>query len=348
MKFRLLSASCFAALTLCAGTAHAQSLLTTQVGEVELSARITASAQGAFFQAPFAADDDTDGNLDASVRLNAEWIAANGWILGARFEYDTSDRAAEDLQRDEAYIYLSTNYGRFEVGEQDGPADVLSFSAPVVGLGQIRGDFSLYAGQGALLSPLDTSDEFKLIYLSPPIAGLRGGVSWSPDFKRNQDESRARDRTLVDNVFELGLQYQRPVGDWLLGLSGTYVTGEADPITTRADWSSWSVGVEARRGPLVIGAAYVDRGNSNRRERNFDQWELNGGVAWMEDKWGAGVSAATTQSSVRDQDTYGVGGYYTINDYVGLRADAVYFTERRPGFGSDGGFVLLAEIEFRI
>jgi hypothetical protein len=51
---------------------------------------------------------------------------------------------------------------------------------------------------------------------------------------------------------------------------------------------------------------------------------------------------------VHDQDTYGVGGYYTINDYVGLRADAVYFTERRPGFGSDGGFVLLAEIEFRI
>jgi hypothetical protein len=43
-------------------------------------------------------------------------------------------------------------------------------------------------------------------------------------------------------------------GDWILGASGGYVTGQDDLITTRADLNSWRGGAEAQRGPLRIGA----------------------------------------------------------------------------------------------
>jgi Gram-negative porin len=321
--------------------------LSLQLGEIEFWARVTAAAQGGTFDAPNGSGNETDGHLDASLRLNGEWIADNRWILGVRFEIDSSNREAEELKRDEFYGYFSSEYGRVEFGEQDGAADVLSFHAPVVGLGQIRGDFSRYAGTLAFLSPLDTSDELKLTYLSAPVYGLRGGISWSPSFKSNANDPDPRDRTLVDKVFELGLQFQQPVGDWVLGLSGAYVTGQAEAITTRADWNSWSIGAEARRGPLVIGAAYVNRGDSNRRARNFDQWEINGGVGWLKDEWGAGLSASTTQSSSNKSNLLGLGGYYSLTSFLTLRTDAVYINEKENGARSRDGIVVLAEIEFR-
>jgi hypothetical protein len=326
--------------------AEAQERLRLQLGEVAFTARVSASAQGALIDRP-GGGDSSDGNLDASLRLNAEWISDTGWISGARFEIETEERESEELQRDEAYVYIGNDYGRIEIGEQDGPADVMALHAPVIGLGQVRGDFSRYAGSSALLSAFDTSDTFKVIVLTAPFGGLRAGVSWSPEFNRNSSAVNPRDRTLVDDVFEFGAQYLAPFGDWVVGASAGYVTGKADPITTRGDWDSWAIGSEARRGPLTIGVGYVRRGESNSRTVDLNEWEVNAGVAWSEDVWGVALSAATTQSRTRDNNLVGVGGYYVINDFITLRADAVYFRETFPGrAGRDGG-VLLTEIEFR-
>jgi hypothetical protein len=188
-------------------------------------------------------------------------------------------------------------------------ADTLAFAAPLVALGQVRGEFSRYAGSQALLRALDTQDAFKVIYLSPPVAGLRGGISYSPRVRRNAAAVDSRERIDVRDAFEFGLQYQQVVGDWILGASGGFATGNANPATGRADLRSWSVGTEARRGPLRIGAAYVDRGDSNRLDRGFDQWEINGGVAWVTPDWGVATSAALTRASDRENRLIGIGGF---------------------------------------
>ena len=311
-----------------AGAAQGQSFpnLRYQAGPVELSARLAASVQGAVFDDPAGPSDSPEGDFDASARLNAEWVFANGWVLGGRFEIDTDDRAVEDLQRDEIYGYFVTEYGRLELGEQDGPADVLAFHAPIVGLGQIRGDFVRYAGSQALLSPFDTRDSFKVVYLSPPIFGLRGGVSYAPEFKSNADDPNPRARTIQNDAIELGLQYQRPVGNWIVGVSGSYVTADADPITERADLDSWSVGLQFRRNKLIIAGAYVDRGDSNRLS-DFDQWEVNAGVSWRDDRWGAGVSAAIQDTEISENRLVGLGGYFDITRWFTVRADVVYIDE---------------------
>jgi hypothetical protein len=208
----------------------------------------------------------------------------------------------------------------------------------------VRGEFSRYAGTQALLRALDTQDAFKVIYLSPPIGGLRGGVSWSPKVRRNAAAVDLRERIAVDDAFELGLQYQQVVGDWILGASGGYVSGEADPITTRADLRSWSLGAEARRGPLRIGGAYVDRGDSNRLDRGFDQWEINGGIAWVTPDWGVAGSVAYTEASDRDNRLIGVGGFYRVHPNIELRADLVQFREERFLISRDEGVAAVVEV----
>lgn len=187
-----------------------------------------------------------------------------------------------------------------------------------------------------------------MIYLSPPVGGLRGGVSYSPKVRRNAVAVDSRDRIDVRDAFEFGLQYQQVVGDWILGASGGYATGDANPITTRADLDSWSVGVEARRGPLRIGGAYVDRGDSNRLDRDFDQWEVNGGVGWVTPEWGVAGSVAYTKASDRKNRLIGVGGFYQLHPNIQLRADVVSFREERFLIATDSGIASVVEILFTI
>lgn len=306
------------------------------------------AVQGAMFNDDVVTTDSPDAKVDLFARLNAQWTSPGGIIIGVNAEQNSRRRASEVLDAGEIYGFVSSDYGRVEVGLQDGPADTLAFAAPLVALGQVRGEFSRYAGTQALLRALDTQDAFKVIYLSPPIGGLRGGVSWSPKVRRNAAAVNSRDRIEVENAFEFGLQYQQPVGDWILGASAGYVTGEADPITTREDLRSWSVGAEARRGPLRIGGAYVDRGDSNRLAPGFDQWEVNGGVGWVTPGWGVAGSAAYTKASDRKNRLFGVGGFYRIHPNIELRADVVQFREERFLISVNEGIASVFEVQFTI
>ncbi|NCP14065.1 MAG: porin [Sphingomonadales bacterium] len=307
-----------------------------------------AASQAAVFDDDDSRTDSPDAKVDLFARLNAQWTSPGGIIIGANVEQNSRRRASEVLEAGEIYGFVASDYGRLEVGLQDGPADTLAFAAPLVALGQVRGEFSRYAGTQALLRALDTQDAFKVIYLSPPIGGLRGGVSYSPKVRRNATAVDSRERISVNNAFEFGLQYQQPVGDWILGASGGYVTGNADAVTTRADLRSWSVGAEARRGPLRIGGAYVDRGDSNRLDRDFDQWEINGGVGWITPIWGVAGSVAYTNASDRKNRLFGVGGFYRIHPNVELRADVVKFREERLPIAVDDGIASVIEVTFII
>lgn len=351
MMLRAVSGAALCAVLLGANAAQAdEGLPRLEVQWEGFDIRLTggAAAQGAVFNDDDLTTDSPDAKVDLFARLNAQWTSPGGIIIGVNAEQNSRRRASEVLDAGEIYGFVSSDYGRVEVGLQDGPADTLAFAAPLVALGQVRGEFSRYAGTQALLRALDTQDAFKVIYLSPPIGGLRGGVSWSPKVRRNAAAVDSRDRIEVDNAFELGLQYQQPVGDWILGASAGYVTGEADPITTREDLRSWSIGAEARRGPLRIGGAYVDRGDSNRLAPGFDQWEVNGGVGWVTPEWGVAGSVAYTKASDRKNRLFGVGGFYRIHPNIELRADVVQFREERFLISVNEGVASVVEVLFTI
>jgi hypothetical protein len=315
-----------------------------QVGDVGVEAILAASAQGATFQDGPDGRSASDSNLYAFARLNLEWISETGRVYGLRAEAQEGTRRSEALAADEIYAYFASELGRFELGRQDGAADVMSFHAPVIALGQIRGDFSEYAGINASLSPADTRDSPKLVYLSPPVRGVRFGVSYAPEFTVNERATDPRRRIIQKDAIEAAAQYSRPLAhDWSLGASFALAHGSADPQTQRRDLSSWSTGLELRRDELVIGAAYVNNGDSNDLVP-VNEREWNAGVAWRTDRWGAALSVARNESIPVDVSLTGVGGFYSINEHIVLRADSVFINEHRRA-GARGSYnVTLIEV----
>ena len=268
-------------------------------------------------------------------------------MVGVATDLDSGHGDIADFERDELYVYAASQWGRVEIGENDGPGDTLSFHAPQVGLGQVRGDFARYSGSVALLSPYDSRDAAKATYLSPPVAGLRVGASYSPEFEINGDDPVPTRRLIQTDVVELGAQYVRPFGEWVAGVSASYIAGEADPATTRGDLESWGVGAELRRGPLVLGAAYLDRGRSNLLLPAQSETEWNAGAAWMGGRWEIAASVAVSEETAADVARYGVGGEFSLTDNVYLRADVVLIEERPPAGADRDGAVGVLEAGLR-
>ena len=299
-----------------------------QFGEVDADLIVAVAAQGAVYRDGLIGESDSDGNLLALARLNLEWISDTGRVYGLRAEIDDGTRRSEDLAADELYAYFASELGRFELGRQDGAADVMSFHAPVMALGQVRGDFSEYAGVTASLSAADTRDSPKLVYLSPPVRGMRFGVSYAPELTVNEGAADPRRRIIQKDAIEAAAQYVIPLErGWSLGASVALVRGNAAAETQRRDLSSWGTGVELRYQELVIGAAYVDNGDSNDAA-SVDEREWNTGVAWRAQRWGAALSFARNESIPVDLSLVSVGGFYSVTDHVVLRADAVWVDER--------------------
>jgi predicted porin len=322
-------------------------------GALQLQGNATVSVQGAVIDPveapppPPAELDRTGGKVDASARFTLEYVSDNAWVVGIGAEVDTGNVDIADFERDELYIFVAADWGRIELGENDGPADTLSFHAPQVGLGQVRGDFARYSGSVALLSVYDSRDAAKVTYLSPPIEGFRFGASYSPEFEINGDDPIPTNRLVQQDVVELGAQYIVPVGEFVFGVSGAYVGGSSDPVTTRGDLESWGAGIEVRRDKLVIGAAYLDRGQSNLLLTQPSETEWNAGVGWYEESWSVAASFAETDDGSDTFTRAGIGAEYNFLDNYFVRADAVWL-EAKPAAGvSRDGAVGIVELGIR-
>ncbi len=321
--------------------------LTARAGPVILRGRFAIGAQGAAFQPTGIRNTTLDGEIDGTVRLTAEVRTRQGVLFGVQTEIDTGNQDIEDFERDELFGYVVTEYGRLEIGENDGVADTLAEHAPTIGLGQVRGDFARYTGSIALLSPFDSRDAFKVSYFAPPVAGVSVGVTYAPRFSANPGARDPEDRTLQRNVVELGARYVRPVGGWVLAASGTWVRGDAAPETQRADISSWSVGTSASRGNWTLGAAYVARGRSNLRLTADKESEVNAGAAWRKGKWQAAGSYAVTIERGERSHRLGLGAERSIGRNLYIRSDVVGLRDRNRGNRGESGFVALSEIGLR-
>lgn len=318
-----------------------------ETGAVTVQLKAAVGVQGAWYEplpggTPLKATD-----ADASALLIAEWETSSGLLFGLRGEFDTGNKLIDDFERDELYVYVASDLGRVEFGENDGPADTLAFHAPTIGLGQVRGDFGRYTGSVALLSPYDSRDALKVSYYSPPLSGFSFGVSYSPEFKLNQDAIDPRARVIQKDVYELGAQFLRPVGDWVAGLSASYVTGKADVVTDREDLRSFSVGAELRRGKLKLGGAYVDRGQSSLRPTADEQDEWNAGLSWEEERWEAATSYAVTRTGNDKEHRVGAGIDVDLTRFVYLRADVVRLVTERQALPNRDGWVGVTEIGVR-
>lgn len=330
------------------------------------------------FQAGFFENDTVtnpsgrDFRSEAEVHIKADGKTGNGLFYGARIELlaSTSDTSGAD----EASIFIRGNWGRIELGDNDGAADIFSMLAPTVGIGQINGSYANYiptasrpAGNskdtgGGMFKALDSDDSTKVTYTSPRIEGFQAGISYVPE---NDDQASGELVQFSDasgnqrDMIETGFNYTRKISDVNLRLGGAYTMADAKDGSGREDIASWNLGAQVTYADVTFGGGYVDNGDSNNNAgvANDDETAWNVGARYRKGDWGVALNYLAEDyedNGGRGVTTGGgtfqsivLGGTYKIADGLTTSADLAFFDRNRDTGVDDDGYVLVLETRAR-
>ena len=306
-------------------------------------------------QAALAIDSGLYASL--STRLNG------GGELGGRVALDLdyatnfdavlNDAGATDIL-EEAWLFWDSRYGRFQMGLQDGAADILALSVPSVS-GSIRVDGpevflmaypcrlscgSDAAQPGSLFSPngmqlrsdlLGSDNYLKFMYVTPDLHGLRLAVSYAPDGTRNLGDMFGEDEPNEQGrIWDFAANYLRTIGDVDFGLSLGYVTGDnvrKTPFgfvgdleewggTAKLGYREWTFGT-AYRQTNVAGGGPVRQGTftSNVVEDLYTEvWSF--GLTYETGPWMAGVNYIMSDEELVFSDKQQGNGFQVAGAYT--------------------------------
>lgn len=262
-------------------------------------------------------DADQSGNdlglvREAEIHFRFQSVADNGLTFGTYFELDVADASSDGSSSfDEANLFVSGDFGRIEIGEQDGAGDQLtltpagcsvSCSAEVDGF--LFDWYSDDTNLNLINDGADSSDDLKVTYLTPTLGAgaftARAGISWAPTTEDN-GVATSLDASKEENFIELGLRGGVDLSGIIgheadLGFSGAFFDGDSfdDPSYVFAsNLSARGVG---------LGARYSYR-NPNGEEED----SLSVGAQYEGGPWGFFANYTTIlDSTVRTEDDWGV------------------------------------------
>lgn len=275
---------------------------------------------------------------ETEVHVDASNTADNGIKYGVHIELEANQDVTAD--GDEAWAFLSGDFGRLEIGDQD---DVTNrwhvgayqahkgLSGPFGGLGGIAPVFHL--APPAWISRTDwqvvtSSDATKIIYLSPKFNGVQVGASFTPDSGQNGGSWTETDSDGdYEKMIGLGARFDGKVGNVGLSASVLYETAEDEDANgadnTINDLEVLAVGVKASFGSFVLGANWRDNNETNVTLAN-EALGADAGTYWavaagyQQGPWGLSVwysngeldNASTAAESTTSMDRWGVGARY--------------------------------------
>ena len=197
--------------------------------------------------------------IDTGLLGSASLPLDGGNEIGARIAFDVDyasnfdsflNDAGSSNVLDELWLYWEGNFGRFQIGLDDGSARILGLVPPSV-TQSIRVDNpevfllgypcklfcssdpqapgSLFSPNGMQLrSDIHSSDDYiKLIYTTPNFGGLRLSVSYAPDGTRDPGQLFGKDEINEQGrIWDFAANYVTTFGAVDLGFSTGYVTGD--------------------------------------------------------------------------------------------------------------------------
>jgi hypothetical protein len=311
--------------------------------------------QSALFD-PADESTDRDFEIDAEVVVRADGIADNGLQYGVKIELETSDTSSFDT--DEANIYLSGGWGRAEFGDDDGASDTMAIYAPTVGLEQLDGDWTDFAGYNDDITlpfkTQDTGDATKVTYYTPRFFGVQIGGSYAPEASQFEEVVAIKDganseQGAFDNAFEAGVNYVGEFVGFDIIASGTYSRQEATAIGVD-NLQGYQLGLQVGFGGFTVGGGWVDNGNAFSEE-NVDNQAWNVGVTYETGPWGFGAQYLDVSDldfeDGRDLWAAGGGATYELAPGLSVGADFIWFSDdgRAPTTAAPGAVVPTGRIE---
>lgn len=307
--------------------------------------------------------DRRDSDFETEYRLNiaAEGKASNGIEYGGLVSlwngavYNAAN-GENGVRMDQAYVWLSGNWGKVVLGDDHGASD-LNVYAPTVGEGQVDGTYTDFTDPTTLtvFQPgyLDESENStKVTYYTPKVGNenhkVQLGVSYAPNFYdqgQNVVKYESSSSPVYRDAVEATAQYN---GNWSpvnTVASASLVSSSNGYTGSVREFTAWGLGAQAMYAGFTFGGSYFDAGSFNTlagQDNDQNVWSL--GVKYEFDKValalnglsGKGYNNLFTVAGtgadanyVDDFKALGLGATYTWFPGLTTAADLVFFGQDR-------------------
>jgi hypothetical protein len=290
-----------------------------------------------------AATHDTLGNqrknqnyaffMDTEIIVRVNGATDGGVRYGSKVELEVGGEPGGSSTVDEVGLFFSGNFGRVELGRDDGAEDLIFVGAEdaQAGTGRLDGDTQNLG----VIQFQDAGDDVKATYFTPRIAGFQAGASLTPDGDDNTDGLGS---TTLDggdgrkNIVGGGVNWVGVLGpvDLTLSAVGQFAdvkgsNDQQDAQGFRDDNKAWALGGLLGFGGLSFGVSYNDyKGPQDAQNGELTSFGLVYGFG------PANVSVGYEHDwndDADDADIFAVSADLGILPGVTLKGDVTYNTE---------------------
>jgi hypothetical protein len=260
------------------------------------------------FQVGIGSDDtnsrntrDYDAVTDTEIHFDFRGVPDNGITFGAKIETEADEGATGNV--DEGNIYIFGDFGRIEMGDQDGAEDQMIYDAGGTqsGVGGIDGDVDRWFVNTSVATSFpdiaDTSDNTKITYYTPRVSGVQAGVSFTPALNSTGLNVANQNAGSFENHIGVGVNYTGMFSGASVKIGAVYSHADADPVAGAVatdDISAFAIGTNIGFGGFTIGGSYGNNGDSGGTD---DSWFWDIGVGYGMGPWS--VSAGYLKSQAK-------------------------------------------------
>lgn len=318
-----------------------------------------------------------DHVAESELHFNAVGVADNGLEYGFHVETEV-DNTDGGATIEESYLFLAGEWGRVNVGAEDGANYLLQVAAPsadsnIDGIRQYIQpvNYTLVPGGAAATTnnfsnPQTTFDGFdydndetakanKVTYLSPIMNGFQAGVSYTPDvtdaLNGTQGFNSEDNNDAFEEAYDLGLRYEGTFNNvgMALGAGYTHVERAGTVTAGNDDLEEWNVGADFDIGAFGVGAVYTEENRG--LDNNGDSDTIVVGVDYTTGPFKLGASwynndTETGAASEIETDRYTGGVIYTAAEGLTFRGSVSHIEHDITGQSDVDATSVLGGVQF--
>jgi outer membrane protein OmpU len=340
------------------------------------------------------ANQDATGTKDFDLKRKAqvffigETTLDNGLTVGynGQLTQDTSVEPSsaavgtnDDAKVEQSYLYFSGNWGRMNLGRENGAAYLLQVSAPGAdsnldgmdiafsffnqGIANVRQDYG-QTGAGTVAGVRGENFQYsdKVTYLTPKFNGFQAGVSYTPTVQADDTNSYFGMPSNVtvggyEDLLDGGIRYDGEFSGVGVHVGGGYSTASVEtaiiPIiggvagTPQSNYKEWNAGLKLTFDGFGVGGAYNDRDGGLDVVGLGDVKTWTGGVDYTYGAYTFGASYLNSKgdAALGGQDKFNrfmVGADYTFGPGMKFNGSVGFDDLNAAAAGADNKATVLA------
>ena len=251
-----------------------------------------------------------DVKTDGTLTFGGEITLDHGLSFGMEVGLDAISSGSDQI--DGSMLYVESSAGRLEIGQTDTVAALMHYSAPDVGYGindsdiadwvvNLSGGDADSAFQSTYLY-LGEDQASKINYFTPRFSGFQLGVSYIPEFERDNNVQPAGD--LYSDGIAFGANFVETIGGVDVAIAAGYLFADKPDGVGAAgdDAEGYSFGANFSYAGFTIGGSYANTqgnpGGGTDTATSYDGDGFDVGIAYAFGD--ASVSLSYYQGSVED------------------------------------------------